>query len=65
MSQDLPGFLSYGGCGRQDFWHYMDILLFTEATIYQMDEENEVLTREGRAPMDGQLQGQKESYPTI
>jgi hypothetical protein len=27
----------------QDIYKYLDILLFVEATIYQMDEENEAL----------------------
>jgi hypothetical protein len=27
----------------QDLFKYLDILLFVEATIYQMDEENEAL----------------------
>lgn len=28
---------------EQDLFRYLDILLFVEATIYQMDEENEAL----------------------
>jgi hypothetical protein len=30
-------------CPAQDIYKYLDILLFVEATIYQMDEENEAL----------------------
>ena len=41
----------------QDFWRYMDILIFVEATIYQMDNQNEALASAGEAPIGGQLQG--------
>ena len=31
----------------QDVFKYLDILVFVEATIYQMDEDNEKLCAEG------------------
>ena len=35
----------------------MDILVFVEATIYQLDEDNELLAKAGQAPEGEQLQG--------
>lgn len=43
----------------KDFWRYMDVLVFVEATIYQMDEENERLAKSGLAPVSGKLQGKE------
>ncbi len=31
----------------QDVFEYLDIIVFVEATIYQMDEDNEKLCAEG------------------
>lgn len=31
----------------QDFLKYWDILVFVESTIYDMDEQNEALARDG------------------
>ncbi len=36
-------------CGLQGLLQYIDVLVFVEATIYQMDEENEDLTSTGAA----------------
>lgn len=31
----------------QDFFKYMDLLIFVEATIYQADETNELYAKQG------------------
>ena len=41
----------------QAFLEHIDILVFVEATIYQMDEENETLAKTGNIGEGHQLQG--------
>lgn len=36
---------------------YIDVLVFVEATIYQMDEDNEALARQGSVAAGHRLQG--------
>ena len=43
--------------GMQAFLEHIDILVFVEATIYQMDEENEALAKLGDIAEGHQLQG--------
>ncbi|KAK9823135.1 hypothetical protein WJX72_000504 [[Myrmecia] bisecta] len=43
----------------QDFWRFWDILVFVEAVIYEMDEENEALSTEGQTVPDVVLQGEE------
>ena len=35
---------------QQDFWRFWDVLVWVEASIYQMDEDNELLCSTGQAP---------------
>lgn len=35
---------------HQDFWRFWDVLVWVEASIYQMDEDNELLCSNGQAP---------------
>ncbi|KAF5837827.1 hypothetical protein DUNSADRAFT_3790 [Dunaliella salina] len=39
----------------QDFFKYLDVLVFVEATIYQLDEDNEALAARGHAEPGRQL----------
>ena len=41
----------------QAFLEHIDILVFVEATIYQMDEENEILAKTGDIAEGHQLRG--------
>ena len=35
---------------QQEFWRFWDVLVWVEASIYQMDEDNELLCSTGQAP---------------
>ena len=41
----------------QAFLEHIDLLVFVEATIYQMDEENEALAEQGSVDEGHQLHG--------
>lgn len=40
-----------------DFFTYMDVLVYVEATMYQLDEHNELLAGRGISNADYQLPG--------
>ena len=48
--------LTIAGC-VQGLFQYLDIIVFVEATIYQMDEENEQLCLTGQQGADHVLAG--------
>lgn len=41
----------------QDLYKYLDVLVWLEASIYQLDEENELLSRTGQAAPGRRLLG--------
>eukprot|EP00983_Pelagomonas_calceolata_P036882 1134772-Pelagomonas_calceolata.AAC.2 len=42
----------------QDFFKHLDVLVFVEATIYQLDEDNEALAAQGRTEPGRRLLGE-------
>lgn len=44
----------------QDFFKHLDILVFVEGTIYQLDEDNEALAGRGLVEPARQLLGEKQ-----
>ena len=53
----LSYFPLHGLSSQQDFLKYWDILVFVEATIYEMDEENEALSQAGGTNPDHNFLG--------
>jgi len=42
----------------EDFFKHLDVLVFVEATIYQLDEDNEALAAQGRTEPGRRLLGE-------
>ncbi|KAK9809328.1 hypothetical protein WJX73_005159 [Symbiochloris irregularis] len=55
----VQSYFAYVGLQQQDLFKFLDILVFVEGSIYQMDEENEALAKAGREPAAGLLQGEQ------
>lgn len=41
----------------QDLFEHLDVLVYVEALIYQMDEENEDMSGQGAVAQDHEFQG--------
>ena len=54
----VEGDPSLASSPAQDFFKHLDILVFVEATIYAMDEENELYAKQGLLMPHAHAQGE-------
>jgi len=60
-----PVFYHFPQPFHQDFFKYLDVLVYVESTIYQLDEDNELLAKSGTIAQGRHLLGEFACMRTV